>query len=69
MSIARFADTEGTFPTSLREMTKLRDELEVAAIEYAEADRRRDLVPYDEVLREFGPEIADREARPPRGIA
>lgn len=28
-------------------------------------DRRRDLVAYDEVLREFGPEIAHREARPP----
>ncbi len=30
-----------------------------------DADRRRDLVPYSEVLREFGPEIAHREARPP----
>jgi hypothetical protein len=30
-----------------------------------DADRRRDLVPYAEVLREFGPEIANREARPP----
>jgi len=30
-----------------------------------DADRRRDLVPYDEVLREMGPEIADKEARPP----
>ena len=30
-----------------------------------DADRRRDLVPYNEVLREFGPEIADSEARPP----
>lgn len=30
-----------------------------------DADRRRDLVPYDEVLREMGPEIANREARPP----
>ncbi|SDH22426.1 hypothetical protein [Bosea robiniae] len=28
-------------------------------------DRRRDLVPYAEVLAEFGKEIADREARPP----
>jgi len=30
-----------------------------------DADRRRDLVAYDEVLREMGPEIALREARPP----
>lgn len=30
-----------------------------------DADRRRDLVTYDEVLREMGPEIANREARPP----
>lgn len=30
-----------------------------------DADRRRDLVAYDEVLREMGPEIANREARPP----
>jgi hypothetical protein len=28
-------------------------------------DRRRDLVAYAEVLSEFGPEIANREARPP----
>lgn len=31
----------------------------------AERERRRDLVPYDEVLREMGKEIAEREARPP----
>ena len=31
-----------------------------------DADRRRDLVSYNEVLKEFGPEIAAREARPPR---
>ena len=31
----------------------------------ADADRRRDLVPYDAVLREFGPEIANKKARPP----
>lgn len=30
-----------------------------------DVERRRDLVPYAEVLREFGPEIAHREARPP----
>ena len=30
-----------------------------------DADRRRDLVPFDEVLREFGPEIANTQARPP----
>ncbi|CAM5763277.1 hypothetical protein [Bosea minatitlanensis] len=30
-----------------------------------DADRRRDLVAYDEVLLEMGPEIALREARPP----
>lgn len=30
-----------------------------------DADRRRDLVPYSEVLQEFGLEIANREARPP----
>ena len=30
-----------------------------------DADRRRDLVAYDEVLREFGPEIANTQARPP----
>lgn len=37
--------------------------------EQSEADRRRDLVPHAEVLREFGPEVANREARPPRGHA
>lgn len=31
----------------------------------ADADRRRDLVAYDEVLREMDPEIANKEARPP----
>lgn len=31
----------------------------------SDADRRRDLVPYAEVLQEFGSEIANREARPP----
>lgn len=30
-----------------------------------DADRRRDLVAYDEVLREMGPEIANTQARPP----
>lgn len=45
-------------------------ELELAdllrrAQDRADADRRRDLVAYDEVLREMGPEIANREARPP----
>lgn len=40
-------------------------ELARRAQDRADADRRRDLVPYAEVLAEFGKEIADREARPP----
>ena len=44
---------------------ELADLIRRSQAERAERDRRRDLVPYDEVLREFGVEIADREARPP----
>ena len=38
--------------------------------DYSEADRqrRRDLIPYAEVLREFGPAIARREARAPAEV-
>lgn len=44
---------------------ELTDLIRRSQAERAERDRRRDLVPYSEVLREFGPEIANTEARPP----
>lgn len=44
---------------------ELTDLIRRSQADRAERERLRDLVPYSEVLSEFGREIADREARPP----
>lgn len=64
MSIATTVDTVGAFPMTLRDCARI----EALGEAFVEAERRRDLVPYSEVLAEFGREVALRASRAPAEV-